>query len=98
MLASDWYPERYPYPDDPISAGAPLQGYDAPGQHIEDASGNTCPDNCPTAQYIQYRVNFWARDAEPDPGVTVLNTPFLFDVILGYKRHSASTFPGSQEY
>jgi hypothetical protein len=85
VLASDWYPERYPYPDDAISVGAPLQGYDAPGQHIEDASGNTCPDNCPTAQFIQYRVNFWARDAEPDPGVTVLNTSFLFDVILGYE-------------
>jgi hypothetical protein len=85
VLASDWYPERYPYPDDAVSVGAPLQGYDAPGQHIEDAAGNTCPDNCPTAQYIQYRVNFWARDAEPDTGVTVLNTPFLFDVILGYE-------------
>jgi hypothetical protein len=85
VLASDWVPERYPYPDDAISVGAPLQGYDAPGQHIEDASGNTCPDTCPTARYIQYRVNFWARDAEPDPGVTVLNTPFLFDVILGYE-------------
>jgi len=85
VLAGDWYPERYPYPNDVISVGAPLQGYDAPGQHIENASGDTCPDNCPTARYIQYRVNFWARDAEPDPGVTVLNTPFLFDVILGYE-------------
>ena len=85
VLDSPWYPQRYPYPDDAISVGAPLQGYDAPGQHIEDAAGNTCPDNCPTARYIQYRVNFWARDAELDPGVTVLNTPFLFDVILGYE-------------
>ncbi len=85
VLASDWYPERYPYPNDAVNLGAPLQGYDAPGQHIENASGDTCPDNCPTARYIQYRVNFWARDAEPDPGVTVLNTPFLFDVTLGYE-------------
>jgi hypothetical protein len=90
VLASDWYPraddpEDYPYRDDAVSIGAPLEGYDAPGQHIENASGDTCPDNCPTARYIQYRVNFWARDAEPDPGVTVLYTPFLFDVILGYE-------------
>jgi hypothetical protein len=85
VLTGDWYPTRYPYPDDAVSLGAPLQGYDAPGQHIENAAGDTCPDNCPTARYIQYRVNFWARDAEPDPGVTVLNTPFLFDVILGYE-------------
>ena len=85
VLTGDWYPTRYPYPDDAISLGAPLQGYDAPGQHIENSAGDACPDNCPTARYIQYRVNFWARDAEPDPGVTVLNTPFLFDVTLGYE-------------
>ncbi len=88
VLASDWYPKRFPYPDDQISVGAPLQGYDAPGQHIEDALGNTCPNNCPTARYIQYRVNFWARNASPLPDEFVeLYTPFLFDVILHYERY-----------
>jgi CARDB len=87
VLASDWYPKRFPYPDDAISVGAPLQGYDAPGQHIEDAAGHTCPDNCPTARYIQYRVNFWARNASPNPNAVQLFTPFLFDVILHYERH-----------
>ncbi|MGD2207064.1 MAG: hypothetical protein PVH17_09815, partial [Anaerolineae bacterium] len=89
VLASDWYPKRFPYPDDPDSQwkGAPLQGYDAPGQHIQDAVGNTCPKNCPENQYIQYRVNFWGRDTEPDPQVVELHTPFLFDVILHYETH-----------
>ncbi|MBN1135412.1 MAG: hypothetical protein JXM73_02445, partial [Anaerolineae bacterium] len=86
LLTSDWYPKRFPYPDDAISVGAPLQGYDAPGQHIEDAVGHTCPDNCPTARYIQYRVNFWARNASPTPAAVELYTPFLFDVILHYER------------
>jgi hypothetical protein len=85
VLAGDWYPTRYPYPTDPVNVGAPLQGYDAPGQHIEDALGNTCPDNCPTARYIQYRVNFWARDTILESDDVALNTPFLFDVILGYE-------------
>jgi hypothetical protein len=66
--------------------GAPLQGYDAPGQHIEDALGHTCPTNCPAARYIQYRVNFWARNASPTPDGVELHTPFLFDVILHYER------------
>jgi hypothetical protein len=82
VLASDWYPQNYPYPDDPVSTGAPLQGYDAPGQHILDAFGNKWP----RARYIQYRINFWARDAEADPNVTVLNTPTLYDVILHYEQ------------
>ncbi len=82
VLNSDWYPKRFPYPDDPISVGSPLQGYDAPGQHIEDAAGNYFPQ----ARYIQYRVNFWARNVATVPGVVVLHTPFLFDVILHYER------------
>lgn len=82
VLDSDWYPKRFPYPDDAVSKGAPLQGYDAPGQHIEDANG----DYFPQKRYIQYRVNFWARDAAEEPDVVVLNTPFLFDVILHYER------------
>lgn len=82
VLNSDWYPKRFPYPDDPISKGAPLQGYDAPGQHIEDAAGNYFPQ----ARFIQYRVNFWARNVATIPDATVLNTPFLFDVILHYER------------
>jgi hypothetical protein len=81
VLASGWYPQRYPYLDDAVSTGAPLQGYDAPGQHIVDAAG----EKWPQARYIQYRVNFWARDAEEGLGI-VLNTPTLFDVILHYER------------
>ena len=82
VLSSDWYPERFPYPDDALGPGAPLQGYDAPGQHIEDENGEYWPE----ARCIQYRVNFWARDAAYSPGVVELNTPFLFDVILHYER------------
>jgi hypothetical protein len=84
VLASDWLPERFPYPDDPGGGakGSPLQGYDAPGQHIEDAGENYWPQ----ARFIQYRVNFWARDTATDPDLTVLETPFLFDVILHYER------------
>lgn len=81
VLSSEWYPKRFPYPDDALNQGSPLQGYDAPGQHIEDANGNYWPQ----ARYIQYRVNFWARDALSGGGVK-LNTPFLFDVILHYER------------
>ncbi len=82
VLNSDWYPKRFPYPDDAISKGSPLQGYDAPGQHIEDASGNYFPK----AQFIQYRVNFWARNTSTMTDTTVLKTPFLYDVILHYER------------
>lgn len=89
VLASDWYPQRYPYPDDAVNTGAPLQGYDAPGQHIEDALG----DYWPKARYIQYRINFWARDAEPDPDVTVLNTPMLYDVALHYESKPTLFLP-----
>jgi hypothetical protein len=81
VMNSDWYPKRFPYPDDALSKGSPLQGHDAPGQHIEDADGHYWPQ----ARYIQYRVNFWARDVAPDAGVE-LHTPFLFDVILHYER------------
>jgi hypothetical protein len=68
VLNSEWYPQRFPYQPQPgdcqaIGSGAPLQGYDAPGQHIEDASGNFWP----RARYIQYRVNFYTRDAMHTP-------------------------------
>jgi hypothetical protein len=91
VLESDWYPQRFPYPDDPGggSKGSPLQGYDAPGQHIEDASGEYWPQ----ARFIQYRVNFWARDTAPEPDLVVLHTPFLFDVILHYERPPAVYLP-----
>jgi hypothetical protein len=85
VLASQWVPNRFPYPNDEVSIGAPLQGYDAPGQHIEDAQGNICPEDCPRARYIQYRVNFWSRDNLDVAGVE-LRTPFLFDAILHYQR------------
>jgi hypothetical protein len=82
VLNGDWYPKRFPYPDDALSKGSPLQGYDAPGQHIVSAAGAAWPQ----ARFIQYRVNFWARDTEPDPGLVELRTPFLYDVILHYDR------------
>jgi hypothetical protein len=89
VLDGDWYPKRFPYPDDAISIGAPLQGYSAPGQHIENSSG----DYFPQGRYIQYRVNMWARDAASDPLTTILYTPFLFDVILHYDAPIAVYLP-----
>jgi hypothetical protein len=86
VLDGDWYPKRFPYPDDAAGKGAPLQGYSAPGQHIEDALGNHCPENCPEARFIQYRVNFWAQDTADDPLLVELHTPFLYDVILHYDQ------------
>jgi hypothetical protein len=82
VLNSDWYPKNYPFPDDAVSIGAPLQGYDAPGQHIVDASGNRFPQ----ARFIQYRINLWARDAAPDTPPIVKNTPCIFDVLLYYEH------------
>ena len=83
VLASDWYPhERFPYPDDPVSTGAPLLGYDAPGRHIVNAAG----EQWPKAQFIQYRINFWARNVSHAGQIVKLNTPCLFDVILHYER------------
>jgi hypothetical protein len=76
-LTSDWYPQRFPYQPQPwdcaaLSTGAPLPGYDAPGQHIEDAAGNFWPK----ARYIQYRVNFFTRESD--------KTPVLHDVTIYY--------------
>jgi hypothetical protein len=78
VLASDWYPPRFPYqpqPDDCLTAysGAPLPGYDAPGQHIEDSSGSFWPQ----ARYIQYRVNFFTRVSE--------NTPVLDNLTIYFE-------------
>jgi hypothetical protein len=93
VLSSDWYPhvpqQSWPYPDDAVSLGAPLEGYDAPGQHIVDENG----DWWPQARYIQYRVNFWARDVATDPSVIMLKTPFLFDVILHYQLPPMAYLP-----
>jgi hypothetical protein len=91
VLNGDWYPKRFPYPDDPAggSPGAPLQGYDAPGQHIEDANG----DYTPQARFIQYRVNFWARDTSAARDLTTLLTPFLYDVILHYEGPTGIYLP-----
>jgi hypothetical protein len=89
MLDDEWYPKRFPYPDDALGQGAPLQGYDAPGQHIEDENGEYWPQ----ARCIQYRVNFWARDASPLPDIVELNTPFLYDVILHYEAPYMAYLP-----
>lgn len=68
VLNSAWYPQRFPYQPQPgdcsaLGSGAPLPGYSAPGQHIEDAAGNYWPQ----ARYIQYRVNFFTRDSAKTP-------------------------------
>jgi hypothetical protein len=47
------------------TSGAPIQGYDAPGQHIENAAGGYWPK----ARYIQYRVNFYTRDSSLTPAL-----------------------------
>ncbi len=90
VLSSDWYPNRnvpipgrWPYPDTPgLSIGAPLEGYDAPGQHIVDAAGKQWPQ----ARYIQYKVNMWAKGGQfgSYPCYYTTQTPQLFDVILHY--------------
>jgi hypothetical protein len=75
VLSSDWYPQRFPHQPQPWdcgtdgdavegdASGAPIPGYDAPGQHIEDASASFWPQ----ARYIQYRVNFFTRDSTKTP-------------------------------
>jgi hypothetical protein len=80
VLTSDWYPARFPYQPQPldcsaVDSGAPLPGYDAPGQHVEDASG----DFWPQARYIQYRVNFYTRISQNTPIMDDLTIYFLPD-------------------
>jgi hypothetical protein len=75
VLNSAWYPQRFPHQPQPwdcaaYDSGAPLPGYNAPGQHIEDASGTFWPQ----ARYIQYRVNFYTREST--------NTPVLDNLTL----------------
>ncbi len=82
VLSSAWYPQRFPFQPQPgacnnpfndtLDSGAPLPGYNAPGQHIEDAFGNVGPK----ARYIQYRVNFYTREST--------NTPELYNLTLYY--------------
>lgn len=86
VLASDWYPQRYPVQpqpgacnnsyDDAIASGMPIPGYDSPGQHIEDAAGNWWPQ----ARYIQYRVNLYTRDET--------KTPELYDLTIYYEPNT----------
>jgi hypothetical protein len=80
-MASDWYPQRFPFQpqswdcSDGIEgdeSGAPIPGYDAPGQHIEDAAG----DFWPQARYVQYRVNFYTRDSTKTPELDHLTVYF----------------------
>jgi hypothetical protein len=72
VLASEWYPQRFPFqtqpwdctdPPEGDQSGAPLPGYGAPGQHIEDGAGLFRPQ----ARYIQYRVNFFTRESDKTP-------------------------------
>jgi hypothetical protein len=79
VLNAEWYPKAFPYPDSPEPGGpigAPLQGHDAPGQHILDASGHKWPQ----ARYIQYRINLWSK--APD----LCKSPVLYDVTLHYEK------------
>jgi hypothetical protein len=90
VLSGDWYPQRFPIQPQPgscdnvfndaLGSGAPLQGYDAPGQHIEDAAG----DFLPQARYIQYRVNFYTRASD--------RTPELTDLTIYYKIGEAFAY------
>jgi len=87
VLASDWYPPRFPHQPQPGNCltypGAPLPGYDAPGQHIEDSSGSFWPQ----ARYIQYRVNFYTRDSQ--------NSPVLDNLTLYFEPDADSPIPTS---
>lgn len=80
VLASDWYPKRFPFQPQPwdcsaSDTGAPLAGYNSPGQHIENASGQTWPQ----ARYIQYRVNFFTRDETKTPELDNLTLYYQSD-------------------
>ena len=82
VLASEWYPQRFPYQPQPpecdaTRTGAPIAGYRA-GGHIEDASGAFWPEG----RYIQYRVNFFTRDS--------IYTPELDDLTIFYDRQGPS--------
>jgi hypothetical protein len=82
VLNSPWYPERFPFQPQPgdcnaFWSGAPLQGYNAPGQHIEDASKKFRPQ----ARYIQYRVNMYARRHIDDR----FYTPVLDSITIYYE-------------
>jgi len=102
VLTSDWVPNRnvptannWPYPDGVESIGAPLEGYDAPGQHIIDAAGQPLHQ----ARYIQYKVNMWTKGLGPDPPwepypyYGIVKTPQLFDVILHYNAPARLYLP-----
>ena len=78
VLNSEWYPKRFPFQPqkfdcDALVSGAPIAGYDSPGQYIEDAFGEIKPQ----AQYIQYRINFYSRDET--------NSPELDNITLFYQ-------------
>jgi hypothetical protein len=86
VLASDWYPPRFPHELQPgdcsaTYSGAPLPGYDAPGQHIEDSSGSFWPQ----ARYIQYRVNFYTRISQ--------NTPVLDNLTIYFEPDADAPDP-----
>lgn len=80
----DWLPKRFPYAQMGLpDLGAPLQGYDAPGQYIEGFGGQTAP----RGRYVQFRVNMWAWPAEGPTsgacGAPVDVTPTFYDPVMG---------------
>jgi len=90
-----WMPKDFPYQSVGVSEeGAPLQGYDTPGQMIVGADGRERPKS----RYIQYRVNMWAwpvsgpadvtcGEVGDDPAVydRVANTPVFYSVALHHE-------------
>lgn len=87
VLNGAWHPQRFPFQPQPgdclaLNSGAPLPGYNAPGQHIEDSTGRVRPQ----ARYIQYRVNFYTRDET--------KTPELYNLTLYYYNPNSNPGPG----
>ena len=67
-------------------SGAPIPGYDAPGQHIEDASAQSWPQ----ARYIQYRVNYFTRDS--------IYTPELDDLTIFFDSQAPNNGNGKDYF
>ncbi|MGQ9552979.1 MAG: hypothetical protein ACUVWR_02580 [Anaerolineae bacterium] len=97
-----WLPKTFPYAKVGLpNLGAPLQGYDTPGQFIVGGDGQAGP----TGRYIQYRVNMWAwplggpvANACGVPGESpervydpVASSPILYSVTLHYRGGLQST-------
>jgi hypothetical protein len=97
VLNSSWYPGRFPFQPQPWDceaneSGAPLAGYDAPGQHIEDSAGEFWPQS----RYIQYRVNFFTRDSTKTPQLDDLT--IYFDRVAPEDDDNNGSDPGTTRH